>query len=103
MSGDWQLALCAGASVMLMKALPFLFPPSQQRSTRLAMLADRVPAAMFGALIANAVFVEGRSLVVDERAAGLVTAALLVWMRAPASVTLAAAVLMTAMLRGVTQ
>lgn len=64
-----------------------------------ARLASLIPAAVVAAVIAQMTFTSGRSLVIDERLAGMVTAGVLVWRRAPVFVTIIAAAATTALLR----
>ena len=59
-------------------------------------LAALLPVALLAALTAQQAFADGRTLVLDARAAGLAAAALALLLRAPFLVVVAAAVLVTA-------
>jgi hypothetical protein len=72
---------------------------AQPRVQRVAVL---VPVALLAALIGLQTFTDGRSLVLDARAAGLAVAVVAQWRRAPFLVVVAAACATTALLRAVT-
>ncbi len=65
----------------------------------LAKLASLIPAAVVAAVIVQLTVGSGRSLVVDERLAGMAVAGVLVWRRAPFVVVIVAAAATTAVLR----
>lgn len=62
-------------------------------------LAALLPVALLAALTAQQAFADGRTLVLDARAAGIAAAAVALVLRAPFLVVVAAAVLVTAGLR----
>ena len=66
-----------------------------------ARVASLIPAAVVSAVIVQLTIASGRSLVVDERLAGMTVAGVLVWRRTPVIVTVVAAAATTAILRSV--
>jgi hypothetical protein len=62
-------------------------------------LAALLPVALLAALTAQQTFADGRTLVLDARAAGVAAAAVALVLRAPFLVVVAAAVIMTAGVR----
>ena len=69
------------------------------RQPALARLATLIPAAVVMAVIVQLTLGDGRSLTIDARFAGMVTAALLVWRRAPFVAVVIAAAATTALVR----
>ncbi len=79
----------------------FLVGPWLTRRPLLERIADLIPAAVVMALVAQLSFTTKGSLVIDERAAGIIVAGLLVWRRAPFIVVVLAAAATTALLRAI--
>lgn len=77
----------------------FLIGPWLAKRPILERIAELLPAAVVAALIAQLTFTSDASLVLDERGAGMVVAAVLVWRRAPFVVVVLAAAAVTAILR----
>lgn len=77
----------------------FLVGPMLEKRPMLARAAGLIPAAIVMAVIVQLTFASGKSIVIDERFAGMVVAALLVWKRAPFIVVVIAAAVVTAGLR----
>lgn len=77
----------------------FLIGPALEKRPILARAAGLIPAAVVMAVIVQLTVAKGRSLVVDERLAGMVLAAILVWRRAPFVVVVLGAAAVTAGLR----
>jgi hypothetical protein len=69
------------------------------RVPALSRLASLIPAAVVAAVIAQLTLASGKSLVIDERLAGMAVAGVLVWRRAPFVVIILAAASTTALLR----
>jgi hypothetical protein len=69
------------------------------RVPALARLASLIPAAVVAAVIVQLTVASGKSIVIDERLAGMVVAGLLVWRKAPFVVVIVAAAATTALLR----
>jgi len=94
----WAVLALAAGTYELKAAGPLALgsrtvPPPLQRSLNL------VSVTLLAALIAISTFGEGRSLVLDARAAGLGVALAAVWLRAPFIVVVVAATLTAAGLR----
>lgn len=70
-----------------------------ERQPGLARLATLIPAAVVTAVVVQLTVADGRSLILDARAAGMAVAALLVWRRAPFVVIVIAAAATTAAVR----
>ncbi|MEU9627606.1 AzlD domain-containing protein [Streptomyces luteogriseus] len=64
-------------------------------------LAALLPVALLAALTAQQTFADGRTLVLDARAAGLAAAAVVLLLRAPFLLVVAAAVVVTAGVRAI--
>ena len=77
----------------------FVIGPVLARRPAAAQVMGLVPAAVVMAVVIQLSVADGRSLVVDERLAGMVVAAVLVWRRAPFLAVVVAAALTTAGLR----
>lgn len=77
----------------------FLIGPWLARRPTLERVAGLIPAAVVAALVAQLSFATKGSLVIDDRAAGIAVAALLVWRKAPFVVVVLAAAATTALLR----
>ena len=77
----------------------FLIGPWLQKRPTLTRAAGLIPAAVVMAVIVQLTIGRGSSLVIDERFAGMVVAAVLVWRRAPFIVVVVAAAIVTASLR----
>ncbi len=77
----------------------FLVGPLLERRPTLARAAGLIPAAVVMAVIVQLTVANGKSLVFDERLAGVAVAGLLVWRRAPFIVVVLSAAVTTALLR----
>lgn len=77
----------------------FLVGPALEKRPLLARAANLIPAAVISAVVIQLTVADGRSLVVDERLAGMVVAGVLVWRKAPFIVVVVAAATTTAALR----
>ncbi len=79
----------------------FLVGPLLERRPALARAASLIPAAVVMAVIVQLTVANGKTLVLDERLAGVAVAGLLVWRRAPFIVVVLGAAATTALLRAV--
>jgi branched-subunit amino acid transport protein len=70
--------------------------------TRLVLVISLLAPALLAALVATRTFVDDGTLVIDARAAGIAAAATAIALRAPLVVTIVAAALVTAAVRGLT-
>ena len=77
----------------------FVIGPVLARRPGAAQVMGLVPAAVVMAVIIQLSVADGRTLVIDERLAGMAVAAVLVWRRAPFLAVVVAAALTTAGLR----
>ena len=99
MGEAWLVVIVVGASTMAMKAAGPVVVGGRAFPPRLTALLAALAPALLGALIATQVLDGGRSIVVDERLAGLAAAAVCLLLRAPLLVAIAAAAAVTAGLR----
>ncbi|MFH8801074.1 AzlD domain-containing protein [Streptomyces sp. NPDC017936] len=83
------------------KLAGLLVPADALERPLVRRLAALVPVALLAALTAQQTFADGRALVLDARAAGLVAAAVALVLRAPFLLVVAAAVVVTAGVRAV--
>ncbi len=79
----------------------FAIGPWLERRPTLSKAASLIPAAVVMAVIVQLTVARGRSLVVDERLAGVVVAGVLVWRRAPFLAVVLSAAATTALIRAV--
>lgn len=77
----------------------FVIGPWLERRPKLVKAASLIPAAVVMAVIVQLTIANGRTLVIDERLAGVVVAGVLVWRKAPFIVVVIAAAVTTALLR----
>lgn len=77
----------------------FLVGPLLDRRPVLTRAASLIPAAVVMAVIVQLTIANGKTLVLDERLAGVLVAGLLVWRRAPFLLVVLAAAATTALLR----
>ena len=96
MSRAWAAVILVGSATMLLKAGGTIAGNTQLRN---AHFLSRLPPAVFAALIVTQAFTRGRLLLVDARVAGLVVALLGAWRRGPPLAVLAAAMVVTAVVR----
>lgn len=80
---SWWLVLALGGGSYILKAVGPLFMGERTSGEGLTRVAMLLTPALLAALIAVQTFGDGRSLVIDARAAGLAVGALAVWKRAP--------------------
>lgn len=94
----WMIAALATTSYAL-KAAGTLLLGSMRMPAPLERCVALIPAAVLSALVVKDALSDGRALVVDERAAGIAVALVLVWRRAPLVVVIVGAAAATAALR----
>lgn len=95
----WAVVVAAGVGCYLLKLAGLSFPASLLERPWVRRVADLIPVALLSALVAVQVFAGDRRLVLDERAAGLAVAAVLLVLRAPFLVVVFGAALAAALLR----
>jgi len=84
------------------KLVGLLIPAGVLERPLVQRLAALLPVALLAALTAQQTFADGRVLVLDAKAAGLVAAAVALLLRAPFLLVVATAVLVTAGARAMT-
>jgi uncharacterized membrane protein len=95
----WTAILSAAAGCYLLKLAGLSVPRPVLDHPRVERVAVRVPVALLAALIATSTLADGRTLVLDERAAGVAVAGVALLLRAPFLVVVTAATAVTALLR----
>ena len=95
----WAAVLAGAAGCYLLKLAGMAVPPSVLERPLVRRVAGLIPVALLSALVAVQVFSSGQRLVLDERAAGLAAAAVLLVLRAPFLVVVVGAALVAALLR----
>ena len=79
----------------------FAIGSSLEERPQLARAASLIPAAVVMAVVVQLTVANGRSLIVDERLAGVLVAGVLVWRRAPFLLVVLSAAATTALLRAI--
>ncbi len=77
----------------------FVVGPALSRRPAITRAMGLIPAAVVTAVIVQLTVGQARSIVIDERLAGVAVAGALIWRRAPFIVVVAAAAATTALLR----
>ncbi len=95
----WLLMIVLAVGTVLMKTIGPVLAGGRQPPAALTRVIALVAPALISALVVAGTFTEGRHLVIDARAAGLVVGAVALWFRAPAAVALLLAALVCAVLR----
>lgn len=91
-----------GLGTYVLKAAGPLLLGGRPLPERLDRVALQLPAALLAALVVVSTVTDGRSLVLDERLAGVVAAGVALRLRAPFVVVVAVAVATTGLLRAAT-
>jgi branched-subunit amino acid transport protein len=95
----WGAVVAGGIGCYLIKLAGLSVPPRVLERPVVRRVADLIPVALLSALVAVQVFSSGHQLVIDERAAGLAAAVVLLLFRAPFLVVVFGAALTAALLR----
>jgi branched-subunit amino acid transport protein len=95
----WTTILAAGVGCYLLKLAGLSVPAGVLERPAVRRIAGLIPVALLSALVAVQVFSTEDRLVVDERAAGLAMAVVLLVVRAPFLVVVCGAALTAALLR----
>ena len=95
----WAAVVVAGVGCYLLKLAGLSVPASVLERPVVRRVADLIPVALLSALVAVQVLGSDHALVLDERAAGLAAAVLLLLLRAPFLVVVLGAALTAALLR----
>ena len=95
----WVAVLVASGGCYAVKLAGLSLPRGVLANRRVQRIADTLPIALLGTLVAVQTLTTGTRIGVDARAAGLVVALIAVLLRAPFLVVVGTAVLATALLR----
>ena len=95
----WLLVALTGISAVLLKAVGPVLLGGRALPERLGGVVALLAPALLAALIATQTFADGKTLVIDERVAGLSAAAAALWLRAPVLLAVVAAAVVTGGLR----
>jgi branched-subunit amino acid transport protein len=95
----WLAVSVIGAATILIKAAGPVLLGGRELPPRVLDIVRLLAPAVLAALVVTQVFGSGRSLVVDERLAGLAAAALALVFRAPVLLVVAVAAAVTALAR----
>jgi hypothetical protein len=95
----WTAVVLASMVCYAAKLLGLSVPDRVLRNTRVAHVAMLLPVGLLATLIATQTFTTGHRLTVDARVAGLAVAGAAQALRAPFIVVVAAAVVVTALVR----
>ncbi len=99
MSAPWTVVLVTGAGTIALKGIGPLILGGRELPLRVQGVVALLAPALLAALIVTQAFADGRSLVLDARAAGLAAAAVALLLRAPVLVVVAVAALAAALVR----
>lgn len=99
MSAPWIVVLVAGVGTIALKGVGPLLLGGRDLPLRLQGVVALLAPALLAALIVVQAFADGRALVIDARAAGLLAAAVAIVLRAPVLVVVAVAALAAALVR----
>lgn len=94
----WSAVLGASALAFAFKYIGQSIPQSLLSHPRIAKIADLIPTALLAGLVAVQTFANKTELVIDQRVAGVVVAAIALYLRANFLVMLIAATATSALL-----
>ncbi len=95
----WNAVLLASVICVAVKAVGYLLPARWLDAPRPARIADLLTVALLAALVMVQTLAAGSTIVIDARVPAVGVAALLLWIRAPFLVVVAAAAATAALLR----
>jgi branched chain amino acid efflux pump len=98
----WLAIFATAAACFSLKLAGWSLPARALAAERMQRAAELLPLALLAALVVVQTFSDGRSLVIDARAAGLATAGVAVLRRAPFIVVVVVAAATAAVVRAVT-
>ena len=96
MTDTWLVVGLVGGATMLIKAIGPILLGGRALPLRVAGLIGLLAPALLAALVAINTFGSDRSLVIDERALGVVAAGVAVWRKAPILLVVVIAAAVTA-------
>jgi Branched-chain amino acid transport protein (AzlD) len=94
----WTAIIVTGVGCYLLKLAGLSVPESVLSRPYVSRLADLIPVALLGALVAVQTFSTGQELVLDARVAGVAVAVVALMLRAPFLVVVAVAALTAALI-----
>jgi hypothetical protein len=97
----WHIILLASISVFALKLVGYLVPPSVVSRPTPARVANLLTVALLSALIVVQTLGQGQGIAVDARVPAVIVAAILLAVRAPFVVVVAAAAGTAALIRAV--
>ena len=95
----WAAIAVAGVGCYLLKLAGLSMPGSVLEHPLVHRVADLIPVALLGALVAVQVFASGTALTVDARVAGVAAAVVALLLRAPFIVVVLVAAATASLLR----
>jgi branched-subunit amino acid transport protein len=98
-SDPWRLVALVGAGTILLRGIAPAVLAGRRLGPRAMATIELLPPALLSALVATQAFSTRGTLVVDERAFGLVAATVALLLRAPLLLVIAAAAVTTAVAR----
>ena len=99
MNAVWISVLCVGVATIAIKAAGPVLAGDRELPLRTGRMVALVGPALLAALVATQAFSTEAELVLDERGAGVLAAAVAIAVRAPLIVVVLAAALAAALLR----
>ena len=100
MDNYWYAVVIGSLAVYFWKILGYALPKKFAENKEVVVFASKLTIALLAALTAVQTFASGQQLVLDSRVAGVAVAAILYWLKAPFIVSVCAAALVAALLRG---
>ena len=100
MDSYWFAVIAGSLAVYFWKILGYSLPKKFAENKEVVIFAGKLTVALLAALTAVQTFASGQTLTFDSRVAGVAVAAILYWRKAPFIVSVCAAALVAALLRG---
>ena len=101
MSAVWATVLVVGGATVAIKASGPLFATGRGLPRSFDRVADLLAPALLAALVVTQTLGDGKSLLLDERAAGIGAAAVAIALKAPVLVAVVAAAVTAGVLRAI--
>ena len=99
MNMSWTLVIWLSIGAYAFKMLGFVVVGSRTLPDVLSRCLMLIPSALLGAMVLNGTFTDAQSIVIDERAVGLLVAVVAAWRKLPLIVVVVLAASITALLR----
>ena len=99
MSAAWVAVLVVGAATVAIKAAGPVLAAERELPFQSSRVVDLLAPALLAALVANQAFATDESLVLDERAAGLLAGCVAILLKAPLLVVVVVAAATPGLLR----